>query len=77
MKFYQNFLVFDANPKIPVGILSGNYFQFGDYDLCMSINETVGSRQITGQYCSVFLMQDKTLPNKEVTTNQKAVKQIF
>lgn len=43
--------VFDASTKFPSGILSGNTFDFGNYDECIGINVQLDDDIIKGQYC--------------------------
>lgn len=43
----------DASAKLSSGILSGNVNQFGDFDECLSIDESDGLFQ--GQYCLAYV----------------------
>ncbi|XP_071455271.1 O-acyltransferase like protein-like [Hetaerina americana] len=40
--------IFDASVKYPIGILSGNVYNMGDFDECLSVR---GPQDIRGRYC--------------------------
>jgi hypothetical protein len=44
--------VYDANAKVPSGLLSGNINQFGDYDQCLGASSPF-DRYLRGKYCLV------------------------
>lgn len=39
----------DSQAKIPVGVLQGNFIDFGNYDECVGIDEPTG--RFRGQHC--------------------------
>lgn len=47
--------MFDAWGKLPSGILSGNMYEFGNFDQCLEINHeienVVQNNNFVGQYC--------------------------
>jgi len=43
--------VIDAWGSIPNGLLTGNLFDLGNFDECLSIEEVVGGKRIRGKYC--------------------------
>ncbi|CAH0558846.1 unnamed protein product [Brassicogethes aeneus] len=46
--------MFDASPKFPVGILTGNHYQLGNFDECMRVKQPLpedANYSIKGQYC--------------------------
>lgn len=49
--FVSNFQVFDATQKIQSGILDGNFYGLGHFDMCLNINAGPNFRNITGKYC--------------------------
>nr|XP_044251479.1 nose resistant to fluoxetine protein 6 [Drosophila takahashii] len=48
----------DSWGKIPSGLLTGNTWDLGNFDECLSINQVIGSQKIRGKYC--FLIANKT-----------------
>lgn len=61
--------MFDANAKLPSGILNGNVNQFGDFDQCLAVQEpprrgrwsnSATNGEIQGKYCLAYLQP--TLP---------------
>lgn len=48
-----NFSVFDANAKLPSGLLNGNINQLGDFDQCLGVEQPGG--EIRGQYCLAYI----------------------
>lgn len=44
-------LVLDSNPSPSAGVLSGTTTWLGDYDQCLSVRTTFGSRPLVGKYC--------------------------
>lgn len=52
----------DANAKLGAGIFYGNLNQVGNYDQCLSIEESNSESPIKGQYCTVLVV-----PNKNAT----------
>lgn len=42
-------LVYDASVKIPLGVITGNYQQLGNYDECLQVKSKYG---FTGKACS-------------------------
>lgn len=58
----------DAWGKLPSGILSGNLYELGNFDQCLSINNFVqDAGAIKGQYClaSVALRLNQSEKNFE------------
>lgn len=49
-------VVLDSNGKIPAGILRGANLEFGFYDQCLDIMETIEGIELKGKYCSSGLM---------------------
>lgn len=45
-------LVYDASVKIPVGLITGNHKQLGNYDECLRVNS---DRGFVGQACQAFV----------------------
>lgn len=45
--------MFDANAKLPSGLLNGNVNQLGDFDQCLSVQQPHGS--VKGQYCLAYI----------------------
>jgi hypothetical protein len=46
--------VYDANAKLPSGILSGNINQYGDFDECLGVVSP--DESIQGKYCLASVM---------------------
>lgn len=50
--FHDNFIsVWDASSNLPNGILSGNLYDLGQFDQCLSIRESGFDGGISGKYC--------------------------
>lgn len=45
--------VHDSSGKLPSGLLNGNVNQFGDFDECISIDES--NHDIRGKYCLAYI----------------------
>lgn len=43
--------MWDASSNLPNGILSGNLYDLGQFDQCLSIRESGFDRGINGKYC--------------------------
>ncbi|KAL3266699.1 hypothetical protein HHI36_010861 [Cryptolaemus montrouzieri] len=46
----------DASAKIEPGVLVGNVNQIGNYDQCLAIEEIKDKTNISGQYCTMFII---------------------
>lgn len=46
----------DSSAKLTSGILNGNINQYGDFDECLSVEES--EKQFQGQYCLVYLQPE-------------------
>lgn len=54
--------MFDASAKYPVGLLSGNGYELGSFDECLSVDVDLGEGsggQLKGQYCLVDIYFNK------------------
>lgn len=54
--------MFDASAKYPVGLLSGNGYELGSFDECLSVDVDIGENnggQLKGQYCLVDIYFNK------------------
>ncbi|XP_033165923.1 nose resistant to fluoxetine protein 6 [Drosophila mauritiana] len=49
----------DAWGFIPNGLLTGNLFDLGNFDECLSIKEVVGGQRITGKYCFLLANSER------------------
>lgn len=61
-----SFLVFDATSKLQSGLTHGNLADFGDYDLCLSIEHNATSGLIKGQYCFGLMNLLTSVSTKQV-----------
>lgn len=51
----------DAWGKVPSGILAGNLYELGNFDQCLSIEQSVvNAGRIRGQYCLAGLIVNVT-----------------
>lgn len=46
-------LVYDANAKLPSGLLNGNINQFGDFDQCLMVRGP--TEDLVGKYCLAYV----------------------
>ena len=60
----------DSSSKIPEGILSGSFDDFGNYDECLSVEVKENWRSFKGQYCLASL---NIIVNEEVSYNEKII----
>lgn len=52
-------LVLDASSKFDMGLLTGNTKLYGNYDLCISVQNNVKGSAVDGQYCTIpFTLDD-------------------
>ncbi|XP_039494712.1 nose resistant to fluoxetine protein 6 isoform X1 [Drosophila santomea] len=47
----------DSWGTVPSGLLTGNVYDLGNFDECLSINKVISGQRITGKYC--FLLANK------------------
>lgn len=69
--------MFDASPKLPYGILTGNRIEYGNYDQCLRANYEDENVKILGKFClnAIFLMlptdfEEQSEQNEKNTKNQ-------
>lgn len=62
-------LVFDATSKLQSGIISGNWYDFGQFDQCISIKESGSTGTIQGKYCigKISILNDTDMFTKILT----------
>lgn len=60
LKFFNIFSVADSWGKIPSGMLSGNFYQYGNFDQCLvSMHESsINNAKFKGQYCLSQITSD-------------------
>lgn len=72
--FFLSPVVFDATPKIPYGILTGNLLEAGNYDECLRANVIDVQGEILGKFCrnslAVVLPIHLTIENQEAITTE-------
>ncbi|KAK5638086.1 hypothetical protein RI129_012381 [Pyrocoelia pectoralis] len=62
--------MYDANSKLPSGILDGNFYDMGSFDECISIESVTAN--VTGKYClgDLFIRDDNVIPSKRERLSQ-------
>lgn len=45
--------MYDANAKLPSGLLNGNINQFGDFDQCLNVRGPIDG--LVGKYCLAYV----------------------
>lgn len=44
--------MFDATSKLQPGIISGNWYDMGDFDQCLNIKEQGFNKSLNAKYCT-------------------------
>lgn len=70
--------MFDSFPKFPVGILSGNHYQLGNFDECIKVHQPAtddDSRRIRGQYCltDIYFNNERTHTYNMIHAMEKVI----
>ncbi|UXI18260.1 hypothetical protein NH340_JMT04203 [Sarcoptes scabiei] len=60
--------MWDSMGHFPHGILSGTFFDPGNYDQCLSISDEIDALPIQGKYCVMEFRLNKTIENRDVST---------
>ncbi|KAF5305499.1 hypothetical protein FQA39_LY01590 [Lamprigera yunnana] len=56
--------IFDSSAKFPVGLMYGVYYQFGNFDECVSVKDSIGTG-IQGKYCLADIRLQTNSKNEE------------